>query len=73
MQGLKVLAIALIAAGILALVYGGFTYTRATHQANIGPVNISVQDNRTVDVPVWAGVAAIVIGGGLLLAGARKS
>jgi len=73
MQGLKVLAIALIAAGILALVYGGFTYTRATHQANIGPINIAVQDNRTVDVPVWAGVAAIVIGGGLLLAGARKT
>lgn len=73
MQGLKVLAIALIAAGILALVYGGFTYTRSTHQANIGPVNISVQDNRTVDVPIWAGVAAIVIGGGLLLAGARKT
>lgn len=73
MQGLKVLAIALIAAGILALVYGGFTYTRSTRQANIGPVNISVQDNRTVDVPIWAGVAAIVLGGGLLLAGARKS
>jgi TRAP-type C4-dicarboxylate transport system permease small subunit len=73
MQGLKVLAVVLIAAGILALVYGGFTYTRSTHQANIGPVNISVQDNRTVDVPIWAGVAAIVIGGGLLLAGARKS
>lgn len=73
MQGLKVLAIALIAAGILALVYGGFTYTRATHRANIGPINIAVQDNRTVDVPVWAGVAAIVLGGGLLLAGARKT
>ena len=73
MQGLRVLAIALIAAGILALVYGGFTYTRSTHQANIGPVNISVQDNRTVDVPIWAGVAAIVLGGGLLLAGARKT
>ena len=73
MQGLRVLAIALIAAGILALVYGGFTYTRSTHQANIGPVNISMQDNRTVDVPIWAGVAAIVIGGGLLLAGARKT
>lgn len=73
MQGLKVLAIVLIAAGVLALVYGGFTYTRATHQANIGPVNISVQDNRTVPIPIWAGVVAIVVGGGLLLAGARKT
>jgi TRAP-type C4-dicarboxylate transport system permease small subunit len=73
MQGLKILAIVLIAAGVLALVYGGFTYTQATHQANIGPVNISVQDNRTVDVPIWAGVGAIVLGGALLLAGSRKS
>jgi hypothetical protein len=63
----------LIAVGMLALIYGGFTYTRATHQANIGPINIAVQDNRRVDVPIWAGVAAIVIGGGLLLAGARKN
>jgi TRAP-type C4-dicarboxylate transport system permease small subunit len=73
MQVIKVVAIVLIAAGILALVYGGFTYTQATHQASLGPINISVQDNRTVDVPVWAGVAAIVIGGGLLLAAARKT
>lgn len=73
MQGIKIAAIALIAAGVLALVYGGFTYTRATHQANIGPVNITVQDNRTVGVPVWAGVGAIVIGSALLLAGGRKS
>ena len=73
MQVIKVVAIVLIAAGILALVYGGFTYTQATHQASLGPINISVRDNRTVDVPVWAGVAAIVIGGGLLLAAARKT
>lgn len=73
MQAIKIVAMALIAAGVLALVYGGFTYTRATHQANIGPVNVSVQDNRTVDVPVWAGVGAIVIGGALLLAGNRRS
>jgi len=73
MQGLKVLAIVLIAAGILALVYGGFTYTQATHEANVGPISISVQDNRTVIIPIWAGVGAIVLGGALLLAGSRKT
>lgn len=73
MQGAKIIAVVLIAGGVLALVYGGFTYTHATHEANIGPLDISVHDNRTVNVPVWAGVAAIVIGGALLLMGNRKS
>jgi len=73
MQAMKIAAIALIAAGVLALAYGGFTYTRATHEANIGPIDISVQDNRTVDIPVWAGIGAIIIGGALLLVGSRKS
>lgn len=73
MQPIKLAAVVLIGAGILALVYGGFTYTRATHEAKLGPVDISIQDNRTVDIPVWAGIGAIVIGGALLLAGSRKS
>lgn len=73
MNALRLAAIALIAAGVLALAYGGFTYTRDTHQANVGPIQISVQDRRTVNVPIWAGVGAIVIGGALLLMQTRKS
>jgi uncharacterized membrane protein YidH (DUF202 family) len=73
MQGVKILAIVLIIAGVLALVYGGFTYTHATHEANIGPINLSVHDNRTVNVPVWAGVGAIVAGALLLLGVNRRA
>ena len=73
MQGMKIVAIALIAAGVLALIYGGFTYTQATHEASVGPISISVEDHRTVNVPIWAGVGAIVIGGALLLMGAKKA
>jgi hypothetical protein len=69
----RLAAIALIAAGVLALVYGGFTYTKETHTATVGPIQMSVQDKQTVNVPVWAGVGAIVIGGALLLAGAKKN
>jgi len=72
MSALKIAAIALIAAGILALVYGGFSYTKETHEAKIGPLELSVTDKETVNVPVWVGVAAIVVGGGLLLV-PRKS
>jgi TRAP-type C4-dicarboxylate transport system permease small subunit len=73
MNALKILALALIAAGILGLVYGGFTYTKATHEAKIGPIELAVKEKETVNVPVWAGVAAIVAGGALLLLGSRKT
>jgi TRAP-type C4-dicarboxylate transport system permease small subunit len=73
MNAVKIAAIVLIAAGILGLLYGGFSYTKETHEAKIGPVELSVKDRRTVNVPVWAGVGAIVIGGALLLFGGRKS
>lgn len=67
MSALKILAIVLIAAGILGLVYGGITYTKSSHSAKIGSLELSVQDKETVNIPMWAGIGAIVIGGGLLL------
>ena len=67
MSALKIVAILLIAAGIIGLVYGGITYTKTTHDAKIGPLELSVKDKETVNIPVWAGVAAIIAGGGLLL------
>jgi hypothetical protein len=72
MNALRIPAIVLIVAGILGLAYGSFSYTKQTHDVKIGPIEMSVQDKQTVNVPVWAGVGAIVIGGALLLLGARK-
>ena len=73
MNAVKMLAIALIVAGSLGLVYGSFTYTRETHQARLGSMELSVKDTETVNIPVWAGVGAIVVGGALLLFGSKKS
>jgi len=73
MNAVKIAAIVLIVGGILGLVYGGFTYTRQTHEAKLGPIELSIKDKQTVNVPVWAGVGAIVIGGALLLFGSKKS
>ena len=64
---MRMIAIVLLAAGVLALVYGGFGYTRQTHDAKVGPLEISVSENQRVNVPVWAGVLLAVAGGGLLL------
>jgi TRAP-type C4-dicarboxylate transport system permease small subunit len=72
MNAIRIAAIALIVAGALALAYGGFSYTRQTHQAKIGSLELSVTEKETVNIPLWAGVGAIVIGGVLLLTGRTK-
>ena len=68
----KVVAIVLLIAGGLTLAYGGFSYTKESHQANIGSLHLSVDETRHVSIPVWAGIAALVAGGLLLAIGPRK-
>ena len=72
MNAIKILGIVLVVGGILGLVYGGFTYTKETHEAKIGPLKLSVTDKETVNVPIWVGVGAVVIGGLLLVFGSKK-
>jgi multidrug transporter EmrE-like cation transporter len=67
MSTLKIAGIALIVAGVLGLVYGSFTFTKDTHDTKIGPLELSVKDKEKVNIPVWAGVAAVVAGGAMLL------
>lgn len=59
----QIIAIALIVLGVLALAWGGFSYTRETHEASIGSLSLSVDERKHVNVPVWAGAGAIVVGG----------
>jgi len=66
-SALRIVALVLIAAGVLGLVYGGITYTKTTHDAKVGPFELSIKDKETVHVPIWAGVTAILVGSGLLL------
>ena len=72
MTASKLIGIALIVAGVLGMGYGSFTLTKDTHSASIGPIQLSVKEKETVNVPVWAGVAAIIAGGLVLVAGSRK-
>jgi hypothetical protein len=71
MSPVKLVAVLLIIGGALGLAYGGFSYTRNTHEVKVGPIDLALQEKKTIDVPVWAGIAAIVAGGALLLMGNR--
>ena len=72
MNTTRLIAIVLIVAGVLGLVYGGFSYTKDTTAVKVGPIELSVKQKETVNVPMWAGIGAIVIGGLLLVLGNKK-
>jgi hypothetical protein len=69
---MRPLGLALIIAGTLSLVYGGFSYTRERHDVKLGPIQFSVKEKETVNVPVWAGAGAIGLGALLLVVGGRR-
>jgi drug/metabolite transporter (DMT)-like permease len=69
---MKILGIVLLVAGILALAYGGFSYTKDTTAVKLGPLELSVKEKESVNVPVWAGIAAAVAGGLLLAFGSKR-
>ncbi len=73
MGATRILAIVLIVGGVLGLIYGGFTYTKDTHRAELGALELAVNEKQAVNVPVWAGVGAIVIGGVLLIFRGKRS
>ncbi len=72
MNAIKIAAIALIVAGALGLFYGAFTYTSETHRAHLGALELTLKDRKTIPIPVWAGVAAVVAGTLLLVVPTRR-
>ena len=67
MSAVRIAAIALIVAGILGLVYGGFSYTKESQGAKLGPIELTIKEKQTVNVPVWAGAGSIVLGAAMLV------
>lgn len=62
MNGSKFAALLLIVAGVLGLAYGGFTYTKDTHETQLGPIELTVKDKETVNIPVWLGAGTLIAG-----------
>lgn len=72
MNSVKLVAITLVVAGVLALIYGGFSYTKDTTAVKVGPLELTVKETQTINVPLWAGIGAIAAGGLLFVFGGRK-
>jgi drug/metabolite transporter (DMT)-like permease len=72
MGPVRIAAIVILVAGVLALVYGGFSYTSKDTAAKLGPLEVKVEKENRVNVPVWAGVGAILVGGLLFVGAGRK-
>lgn len=73
MNTINIVAIVLIIGGVLGLVYGSFSYTKETQQAKLGELELIVKDKQTVFIPIWASIAAVLAGGGLLLFASKKN
>ncbi len=72
MNTAKLVGISLIAAGAIGLIYGSFSYTKDTSAVKLGPLELTVKEKETVNVPVWAGIGAIVVGAVALVMGGKK-
>ena len=72
MTSVRLFAFLLVLVGALALAYGGFSYTKDTTAVKMGPMELTVKEKETVNVPLWAGIGAIVIGGVLLVVGGKR-
>jgi hypothetical protein len=68
---MRMVGIVVLALGILALVYGGLSYTQETHDVKLGPAEFSVHEKQHGNVPLWAGVALAVVGAGVLISGKK--
>lgn len=62
----------LLVLGIGSLTYGGFSYTENETAVKMGPLQLDVEQDKRLNVPVWAGVALTAVGGVLLLVGASR-
>lgn len=69
---MRVFGVVLIIAGILALIYGGFSYTQREKVVDIGDLEASVNDRETFRIPPIAGGAAVLAGIIMVLADRRN-
>jgi len=69
---MKILGIVLMVAGVLALAYGGFTYTTHKKAVDMGPLQVERSKQHSVPLPPLVGIGALAVGAVLFFAGNRS-
>ncbi|MDR3454896.1 MAG: hypothetical protein P4L96_19195 [Rhodoferax sp.] len=68
----RIAGIVLIVAGVAGFLLGNFSYNQDTTAAKLGPLQLTVKEQKTVDIPRWLSLGAIALGAIVLVLGARK-
>ena len=69
---MKALGIALIIAGILMLIFCGFSFTKEEKVIDVGPLEVNKKENKTIGRPAYAGGIAVAADVIILIAGRKK-
>jgi uncharacterized membrane protein YidH (DUF202 family) len=72
MRGMVIIGVILIALGVIGLVAGGVSYTKDKDTADLGPIDISVEEKERVAIPRAVSIGAVVAGVVVLLMGMRR-
>jgi hypothetical protein len=71
-NAVRLIGVLLIVAGVVGLIYQQFSFTKESTQAKIGPLELTLKEKETVNVPLWASLGAIGVGVVLLVSGGRR-
>ncbi len=72
MKSSIVIGIVLIVIGVAAIAYGSFSYKSQETVLQVGPLKATAETSKTVPIPQWAGIAAVIAGIAVIVLGARK-
>ncbi len=73
MNATRIAGIILIVIGLAGFFTGGFSFTKEKTAAKVGPLELTVKDKESVNIPQWLSIGAVVLGGVLLVVGFKKN
>ena len=73
MNAARIAGIILIVGGLAGFFTGGFSFTKESTAAKIGPIELTVKEKESVNIPQWLSLGVVALGAVLLVAGFKKS
>ena len=73
MNAARITGIVLIVLGLAGFFTGGFSFTKDTTAAKVGPIQLTVKEKESVNIPQWLSLGAVVLGAVVLVVGFKRS